>query len=218
MVTYANNINAGTAKVTITATASSASYTGSIVKTFTINKASKQIKVKKTSIAKTYGNSAFSLGASVTGKEKLTYSLSNKTVIKIVSGKAKIVGCGKVTVTVKSAASANYKAAANKKITIAVKPKKATLSSAKSKKAGQITLKWKKDSKATGYVISYSTSKSFKKAKTVTIKKNKTTSTTIKKLKKGKTYYVRICSYKTVGKKKVCGAYSKAKRVTVKKS
>lgn len=218
VVTYANNINAGTAKVTITATASSASYTGSIVKTFTINKASKQIKVKKTSIAKTYGNSAFSLGASVTGKEKLTYSLSNKTVIKIVSGKAKIVGCGKVTVTVKSAASANYKAAANKKITIAVKPKKATLSSAKSKKAGQITLKWKKDSKATGYVISYSTSKSFKKAKTVTIKKNKTTSTTIKKLKKGKTYYVRICSYKTVGKKKVCGAYSKAKRVTVKKS
>lgn len=89
VVTYANNINAGTAKVTITATASSASYTGSIVKTFTINKASKQIKVKKTSIAKTYGNSAFSLGASVTGKEKLTYSLSNKTVIKIVSGKAK---------------------------------------------------------------------------------------------------------------------------------
>lgn len=213
-VNYANNKNAGTATVTITG---KGDYTGSAVKSFTINKAAKQIKLAKKSYTKVYGNKAFALGATVTGNESLTYSISNKTVIKITNGKAKIIGCGTVTVTVKSAASANYNAAASQKITITVKPKKATISSAKSTKKGQITLKWKKDSKASGYIISYSTSKKFKKAKTVIIKKNSTVKTTLKKLSAGKTYYVRICSYKKVGKKRLSGAYSKVKKVTVKK-
>lgn len=213
-VNYANNINAGTATVTIVG---KGDYNGRTVKTFTIGKAAKQIKLAKKSYTKVYGNKAFALGATVTGNENLTYSLSNKTVIKVTNGKAKIIGCGTVTVTVKSAASANYNAAANQKIKITVKSKKATISSAKSTKKGQITLKWKKDSKASGYIISYSTSKKFKKAKTAIIKKKSTVKTTLKKLSAGKTYYVRICSYKKVGKKRLSGAYSKVKKVTVKK-
>lgn len=214
-VAYANNMNVGTATVTI---AGRGDYTGRIVKTFTISKAAKQIKLGKKTYTKVYGNGAFALGATVTGNETLTYSLSNKNVVKITNGKAKIIGCGTVTVTVKSAATTNYNAAADQKITITVKPKKAALTSAKSAKKGQITLKWKKDSKASGYIISYSTSKKFKKAKTVIIKKNSTVKTTLKKLAAGKTYYVRICSYKKVGKKRLSGAYSKAKTVKVKKS
>lgn len=134
----------------------------------------------------------------------------------MVSGKAKIIGCGKVTVTVKAAATANYKAA-NKKLTITVTPKKAVIKSVKSKKAGQLTISWKKDSKASGYTIMYSTSKSFKKAKTVNVKSNKTVSKTITKLSKGKTYYVKVCAYKTANGKKISGSYSAVKKIKIKK-
>jgi len=65
---------------------------------------------------------------------------------------------------------------------------------AKSKKKA-LTLSWKKDKNADGYQIQYSTKASFKGAKTKQVSKNKT-STTIKKLKSNKNYYVRIRAYK----------------------
>ena len=51
----------------------------------------------------------------------------------------------------------------------------------------------------------------------LTIKSNKTTRTVIKKLKKGKTYYVRIRAYKTSKGKKIYGAYSKIIKTNIKK-
>ena len=66
----------------------------------------------------------------------------------------------------------------------------------------------KKTTQVTGYEIQYSTSKKFKSAKKVTIKKAKTTSATIKKLKAKKTYYVRVRTYKTVGKTKYYSGWS----------
>lgn len=62
-------------------------------------------------------------------------------------------------------------------------------------------MSWKKrTSQTTGYEIAYSTSPRFTKAttKTVLVKKNKTTSQSVSKLKPGKKYYVRIRTYKTV--------------------
>ena len=50
----------------------------------------------------------------------------------------------------------------------------------------------------------------------VTIKNGKQTKTTLKKLKRGKKYYVRVKAYKTVNKKAVYGAKSSVKTVTVK--
>ncbi len=90
----------------------------------------------------------------------------------------------------------------------------------KSVKAGskKITVKWtKKTSYVTGYQIQYSTSKSFKSAKTVTIKKDTTTSTTIKKLKGKKKYYVRIRTYAKSGSKTYYSAWGTAKSVKTKK-
>ena len=83
-----------------------------------------------------------------------------------------------------------------------------------------LKISWKKDAKAAGYKVIYSTDKKFKNkkvTKTVTIKKNKTVSKTIKKLKKGKKYYVKVCSYAKIGKKEVLGSYSKVKSVKIKK-
>ena len=96
---------------------------------------------------------------------------------------------------------------------------KVTLSSVKSKKSKQISVKWKKNTKVSGYQIQYSTSKKFTKktTKTVTVKSHKTTSYTIKKLKAKKKYYVRIRGYKTYKGKKYYSSYSKAKSVTAKR-
>ncbi len=89
--------------------------------------------------------------------------------------------------------SAAEKYAKNNKVTFKALLPKTTLSSVKNVKGKKMTVKWKKNTKGKGYQIQYSTDKNFKKGnKTVKIGKNSTTSKTISKLKKGKTYYVRI--------------------------
>lgn len=82
------------------------------------------------------------------------------------------------------------------------------------KKTMKIT--FKKVSGAAGYEIRYSTKSSMKGAKVVT---TKTTSKTIKKLTKGKTYYVQVRAYKldSAGKKVYSKAYSTKVKVTIKK-
>ena len=82
----------------------------------------------------------------------------------------------------------------------------------------KLTVKWKYDKKNDydGYEIEYSLKKNFKNAKTVTIKKPKTTSTVIKSLKKGKTYYVRIRTWRKVSGKKYYSTWSKVMKRKVK--
>ena len=88
----------------------------------------------------------------------------------------------------------------------------------KVKANGKKTIKvsWKKDKKASGYEITYSTKKSFKGKKTIVVKSNKTTSKVVKKLTSKKKYFVKVRSYKQVRKTKTYGAYSKVKTVKVK--
>lgn len=82
----------------------------------------------------------------------------------------------------------------------------------------KIKVSWKKVAGVTGYQVQYAVNKKFKKAATVSVKKAKTTKTTIKKgLKKGKKYYVRVRAYKTVGGKRTTGKWSAVKTVKVKK-
>ena len=86
-------------------------------------------------------------------------------------------------------------------------------------KAGskQLTATWKSVSDISGYEVQYSTSKKFTKKTTKTVKVKKSSKkTTIKKLKKGKKYYVRIRTYKTVDGKKIYSDWSKVKSVKVK--
>ena len=86
-------------------------------------------------------------------------------------------------------------------------------------KAGskQLTASWKSVSDISGYEVQYSTSKKFTKktTKTVNVKKS-LKKTTIKKLTKGKKYYVRVRTYKTVNGKKIYSNWSTVKNVKVK--
>ena len=96
------------------------------------------------------------------------------------------------------------------------KPKSAKIKKVKAAKKA-IAVEWKKVSGVKGYQIQVATDKKFKKnKKTVTVKKQKTTKVTIKKLKAKKKYYVRIRTYKTVNGKKVYSSWSKVKTVKTK--
>lgn len=96
------------------------------------------------------------------------------------------------------------------------KPAKPTITSVKSPKKKELKLSWKKNTKVTGYEVQYSTSSKFKSPKKLTVKKDKTTSTTIKKLKSNKKYYVRVRAYKTVNGEKTYSSWSKAKSIKIK--
>ncbi len=143
-------------------------------------------------------------------------NVGNYIVTAVFSGKYS--GTMQASYTIKAAPSNGKGNAAAK----AKAPKGTNFTKVTAKKKG-FTLKWKKQSQATGYEIQYSTSKKFAKkaTKTIIVKKNKTVSKTISKLKAKKKYYVRICAYKTVkenGKsKKLCSKWSKAKTVKTKK-
>ena len=119
------------------------------------------------------------------------------------------------TATVEIKGKGNYTGKISK--TFKINPKGTSLSKLKKGKK-QFKATWKKQkTQTTGYQIEYSTNKKFKSGnKKVTIKKNKTTSTTVKKLKKNKKYYVRIRTYKTVKGTKYYSGWSKVKNVKVK--
>ncbi len=162
-------------------------------------------------IKKVYGGKAFTLKAK--GKGAITYMSGNKKVVTVgkTTGKVAIQGYGKATITVKAAGNNSYKLA-SKKVTVTVLPKKMKVSSVTSSKKKTLIVKWKKDAKADGYEIQYCLKKNFKSgAKIAAVKKGKN-SITIKNLKAGKKYFVRIRAYKGSGKNKVCGAWSAAKK------
>ncbi|MBR0413064.1 MAG: InlB B-repeat-containing protein [Eubacterium sp.] len=125
--------------------------------------------------------------------------------------KSKKVGVYKVKVSMKG----NY--IGSKVLTYKINPKGTAFKTKKPKK-NSIALTWKKQAtQTTGYQIQYSTNKKFKKGnKTVTIKNTKTTKKTIKKLKAKKVYYVRIRTYKTVGKNTCYSTWSGAKKIKTK--
>ena len=101
-------------------------------------------------------------------------------------------------------------------VTVISKPKSASIKKVKGAKKA-VSVEWKKVSGVKGYQVQVATNKKFKKnKKTVTIKKQKTTKTTVKKLKAKKKYYVRVRTYKIVNGKKVYSSWSKVKTVKTK--
>lgn len=115
----------------------------------------------------------------------------------------------------------NYKSKVKTQLRLTGKSTKQTtskvnVSSAKSSAKKKVTVKWKKASKVEGYEVQYSTSKDFSTGVKTKAIKGKKTSVTLTGLKSGKTYYVRVCSYKTVNGIKVYSNYGKTKQVKVK--
>ena len=149
---------------------------------------------------------------SVTVKDAKGKTLKNNVdyTIKYASGR-KNVGTYSVIMTLKG----NY--STSKTMKFIINPKGTSISKlSKAKKS--FTVKWKKqNTQTTGYRLIYSMNSKFKTGnKYVMITSNKTTSKSIKKLKAKKKYYIRICTYKTVGGTKYYSGWSSVKSVTTK--
>ncbi|MDO4556446.1 MAG: Ig-like domain-containing protein, partial [Lachnospiraceae bacterium] len=215
-VAYQNNINAGEAKVQITG---KNNYFGTISKSFTIKKAEQ--KITAPAVEKAIKSSPFQFRASTNGGGALTFSSSNKKIATVTKGgRVTVKAYGKTNITIKAAANANYNSASIK-TSVSVVPQKAVItgSSLKSKKIWN--LKWKVDKTVTGYQLCLSENKSFKGTKKSdvlqkTISRKKAGKISIGALQRKKNYYIRIRAYKTVGKKKYYGSWSKIKRVVTK--
>jgi len=129
------------------------------------------------------------------------YSVSYKNNKNIGVATATIKGKGRLTGCVTGTFTINPKAVSGIKL-----------------KAGskEMTATWKKVSGVTGYQLEYSLKKDFSSSKTAAIAKAATEKKTIKNIKKGKTYYVRIRAYKKVNGKAYYSAWSAVKKVKIK--
>lgn len=97
------------------------------------------------------------------------------------------------------------------------KPSKVTIKSVNAITKSAVKASWKKVKKAKGYQIKIAKNKKFKGTRTINIKRN-TSKYTIRKLKSGTKYFVKVRAYTKVGKKKVYGKWSKTKSIKTKKS
>ena len=136
-------------------------------------------------------------------KNGIDYTILYKNNKNVGTATVVITGKGNYTGTVTKKFKINPKGTSLKKLTAGKKQFKAT---------------WKaQKTQTTGYQVQYSTNSKFKSGnKTVKIKKNKTTSSTVKKLKAKKKYYVRIRTYRVVNGNKIYSSWSKPKNIKVK--
>ena len=216
-VTWKNNINVGTATVTVTGIAPR--YRGTLTATFKIVQGSNRITASNVKKIQSTKKQTFSLGAKALDKAKLTYKSNNRSVTVDKNGKVTIAAkfAGAATITITSSATKNCKTA-KKNITVTVNPSGTSLTKCTNIKKRKADIRWKKNSYVTGYEIQYCTSKTFKSGvKKKVITKSSTTKYTAAGLASKKTYYVRIRTYKTVRGKKYYSSWSRLKAVKITK-
>ena len=146
-------------------------------------------------------------GKAITPKVKVVINgvtLRQGTDYTVTYSNNKKIGNGKIVVKGINA----YKNTAT--IKLKIRPVKTKITKKKATKK-KITVKYSKSKGASGYEVAYSTKKNFKK-KYTTVKKTKKTKLTFKRKVKG-AYYVRIRSYKKVGKKYYYSKYTKKVRI-----
>lgn len=202
--TYSNNLNPGTATVSITGIGN---YYGTISKTFTINRAS----ISSVATFSSISNRAFT-GSAI--KPGVTVKRGTTTLIKDTHYTVKYynntnIGLAKVVITGKGYYTGS------KTINFKIVPKKQTIRSISALSRG-FKVTWTKHSSSQGYQVMYATNSSFTSGKTVTITNNYTTTKSITGLTRGKTYYVKVRGYKTVNSVKYYGSWSTAKTVKTK--
>ncbi len=99
-----------------------------------------------------------------------------------------------------------------------VVPASTKITTVKNSANGKITVKWSKIKNVTGYQIQYSTSASFdSNKKTVLLKSSSMSGKVISKVEKGKTYFIRIRTYKKVSGRKVYSEWSTKKKLKITK-
>lgn len=213
-VTYSKNNAPGRATVKITGIGN---FAGSVSKTFIISPQ----KVNSVSIAK---NSATTATVSwgkvdkVSGYEILKYDANKNSFVHAVYASADSTSYqftklqnstlhSYIVKAYKTIDGDKYFGEQSDAVSVFIKPAKAQLTSVTMKNS-TLNVEWKKLD-CTGYEIIYTTDRKFKKGlKTVKIKNSNTTKKAIKKLKKGKKYYVKVRAYAVNNGEKLYGSKS----------
>lgn len=209
-VSYSDNIDVGTATVTITG---QGNYTGSMTRTFTITNARIPAVITAKSVTLNQSTKKTSVFTAETDG-KITLKSSNSKIVKVSGTKIIPVAPGKVTLTITAARGQDYEKA-SKKISVTVRPLTTSKLSLKSTAKKQATVSWTAAKSISGYQIYYSQRSNMKNAKHITAKSS-AKSAVLKNLTSKKKYYVRIRTYKTVSGKKYYSTWSSVKSVTVK--
>lgn len=186
-VSFTNNLNAGTATVTISGRGN---YSNNKTATFTINKRSLSKAKFAAILNQNYTGKAIEPNVSVTVSNRI---LSLNTDYKVRYSNNKKPGIA----TIKITGMGNYSSSATK--TFVILPLVPSSPKMSSNTSSSVTLKWSKATGATGYyVYEYNASKGKPSKKVATVTKN---TATIKKLSAGTDKIYSIYSYVKVGSK-----------------
>lgn len=198
-LSYANNLSAGTATLKIIG---KGSYAGTITKTFLIRPIDvSTCKITLTTSAYTYNGTVRTPGVAVVNANGTTLKKGTHYTVTYQSGR-KNVGTYKIVVKM----IGNY--GGTKTLYFKINPVKTTIEKL-TPGSKKITINiTKQSSQVTGYQLQFSTSKAFTNAVTKTISSYGTTKYTLSGLSTGKTYYVRVRTYKTVGEKNYYSGWS----------
>ncbi len=194
-VAYANNVNAGTATVSITG---NDLYQGTVTKNFKIN----PLSISSSAVSKTIKKTV------VGSKPSITLKFNNKTLVKDKDYKvtySKIDKVGERTGKVHLTGIGNFKS--SKTYSINIYPKKVSGIKNVSRKETSIEFSWSSQKKysVSGYKVYSCDAKGNNKK---FIKKVSSTSAKITGLDKGKYYYYTVRAYKTGSSKIIYGDYS----------
>ena len=183
----------GEYKVTVTAKDTD-KYTGEAYALFSVTGKPQKLTIAKTKYTLTVGSKGPLLQPEADGDGSgFLFVSSDSDVVRVLSsGQTEILKPGRASVTVSTEGTMLFQPA-EVQVVFEVKPDKTSWKTkAFKRQKSKVTLMWKKQSGVTSYEVAYATQKDFAKhKKTKTVKEN-LSKTTLKGLKKEKTYYVKV--------------------------
>lgn len=169
-------------------------YTGEAYALFSVTGKPQKLTIAKTKYTLTVGSKGPLLQPEADGDGSgFLFVSSDSDVVRVLSsGQTEILKPGRASVTVSTEGTMLFQPA-EVQVVFEVKPDKTSWKTkAFKRQKSKVTLMWKKQSGVTSYEVAYATQKDFAKhKKTKTVKEN-LSKTTLKGLKKEKTYYVKV--------------------------
>ena len=189
----------GTANITVTAAKTGIYKKTTVTVPITVSRISNTITASNITRYTGIGVIRIPVGATCLGDATMTYTSDNSKITVSSAGQITIPKnfVGKATITITAAKKGIYKKT-TRSITLTVKPLKTNILKMTNKSGLKLKLTWEGVTSAGGYDLQYATNSSFTDAQTISITDKTTTVYTITGLKKGKTYYVRVRTWKKV--------------------
>jgi len=194
-------LKVGTAAVTASLTADPSRTVTQEVK---VGRTLKEADITLSKTSYTYNGKAKKPSVTVEGADEDQYVVSYKNNVKVGTATVTVTGVGDVVGTVEKTFKINYD-----------RPDQVVLKKPTTGSSHYVKARWYEED-CDGYQIRYATNSSFKNSKSIYVKDGDALSKTIKKLTKGKRYYIKVRAYNNYEDTKVFGKWSKWKSIVCK--